>query len=66
MAKVVPHKVVHEYAVELARRFAEQLGYKKAILKSDSEPAILALKEAMRRERRAWRLLWRRRPSEII
>ena len=28
----------------------EQLEYKKAILRSDNEPALLALKEAVRRE----------------
>ncbi len=36
MAKVVPNKGVNE------RRFVEQLGYSKVILKSDNEPATLA------------------------
>ncbi len=49
MAKAVPNKGAHEYAVEVVRRFVEQVGYNKAILKSDNEPAILALKEAVRR-----------------
>ncbi len=43
MAKVVPSKDVHEYAAEVVRRSAEQLGYDKVILKCDNEPAILAL-----------------------
>ncbi len=52
MAKAAPNQGVSKYAVEVASRFAEQLGYNKVILKSDSEPAILALKEAVRREER--------------
>ncbi len=62
MAKVVPHKGVPEYAVDVVRSFVEQLGHNKAILKSDNEPAILALKE----ERRALRLSWRRHLWKII
>ena len=50
MAKVVPNKGVQEYAVEVTRRFMEQLEYSKAIMKSDNAPAILGLKEAVRRE----------------
>ena len=50
MAKVVPSKGVENYAVEVAKKMIEQLGYRKVILRSDSEPAILALKEAVRRE----------------
>ncbi len=50
MAKVVPGKGVQEYVVEVVRKFVEQLGYNKVIMKSDNEPAILALKEAGRRE----------------
>ncbi len=46
MAKVVPSKGAQECAVEVARRFVEQLGHIRVITKSDSEPAILALKEA--------------------
>ncbi len=44
MAKVVPSKSVHEHAAEVVRRFVEQPGRNKVVLKSDSEPAILALK----------------------
>ncbi len=50
MAKVVPSTGLQEYAVDAVRKFVEQLGYNKIIMKSDSEPAILALKEAVRRE----------------
>ncbi len=50
MAKVVPSKGVETYAVELVKKTIEQLGYKKVNFKSQSEPAILALKEAVRRE----------------
>ncbi len=38
MAKVVPSAGVQEYAVEVATKFVEQLGYNKVIMKSDSEP----------------------------
>jgi hypothetical protein len=50
MAKVMPSKGVQEYAVEVVRKFVEQLGYNKAIVKSDSEPSTLVFKEAVRRE----------------
>ncbi len=50
MAKVAPSEGARENAVEVVRRFVEQLGHNKVILKSDSEPAILAPKEAVRRE----------------
>ena len=50
-ARVLPRKGLDEYAVGALKRIVEQLGYKKIILKSDNEPAILALKEAVRRER---------------
>ncbi len=66
IAKVVPNKGVNECAVEVVRSFVEQLGHNKVILKGDNELAILALKEAARRERRAWRLRWRRHLWEII
>ncbi len=41
---------MNEYAVEVVRRFVEKLDYNEVTLKSDKEPAILALKEAVRRE----------------
>ncbi len=36
--------------MEVVRKFDEQQGYNKVTMKSDSGPAILALKEAARRE----------------
>ncbi len=50
-AKVVPGKGVDSYTAEVLKRMAEKLGYKKVILRSDSAPALLALKQAVRRER---------------
>ncbi len=50
MAKVAPSKGVENYAVEVVEKMVEQLGYRKAILRSHSEPAILVLKEAIRGE----------------
>ena len=47
-AKVVPSKGLDSYAVASVSRALEQLGCKKVILRSDNEPAILALKEAVR------------------
>ena len=51
MAKVVASKGVENYAVEVVKKMIEQLGYRKVILRSDNELAILALNEAVRRER---------------
>ena len=50
MARVVPGEGLDSYAVETLKKIFERLGYKKVILKSDNEPAILALKEAVRQE----------------
>ena len=50
MARVVPSKGLDPYAVESTRKGLEQLGHRRVILRSDNEPAILALKEAVRRE----------------
>ena len=50
MARVVPGKGVDSYAVETVKKMVERLGHKKIIMKSDNAPAILALKEAVRRE----------------
>ena len=50
MARVVPSKGVDSYAVETVKKMVERLGHRKIIMKSDNEPAILALKEAVRRE----------------
>ena len=57
MARVVPCKGVDSYAVETVKKMVERFGQKKKIImKTDNEPAILALKEAVRRERVTWRL----------
>ena len=48
MARVVPSKGLDSYAAEIVKMMVERLGYKKVIMKSDNEPAILALKEATR------------------
>ncbi len=50
MARVVPSKGLDSHAVESVKKMIERLGYKKIIMKSDNEPAILAFKEAVRRE----------------
>ena len=50
-ARVVPQKGAHAYAV---KRFASGVGmlaHPELILKSDGEPAIIALKQAVQRER---------------
>ncbi len=60
MAQVVPSTGAQCAGVcgERGQEVREQLGY-KIVMKSGSEPVILALKKAVRRERRAWRLSWR-------
>ncbi len=50
IARVAPSKGVDRYAVETVKNVVERFGYRKIVMKSDSEPAILALKEAVRRE----------------
>ncbi len=50
MAKIVPNKGAVPYAVEVLKKMVEQLGERGIVMRSDSEPAILALKEAVRRE----------------
>ncbi len=51
--------------MEAVRKFVEQLGHNKVIMKSDSEPSILALKEAVKREASVGIALWRRRRLEM-
>ena len=46
-ARVVPQKGRHWYAIKVLKGIMMSLGYKRAILKSDQEPAILSLKEAV-------------------
>ncbi len=50
MAKVAQSEGVAGYAVGVVKKMVEPLGYRSLALKSDNEPAILALKEAARRE----------------
>ncbi len=57
MSNMVPSKGAQECALEVVRKFAEQIGYSKVIAKSGSEPAILVLKSG---GRRAWELPCRR------
>ena len=44
IADVVPEKGRHPHAVKRLGERIEELGYRKIILKSDDEPAIVALK----------------------
>ena len=50
-ARVVPRKGAHQYAIKRLAGDIELLGYSELVLKSDGEPAITALKEAVKRER---------------
>ena len=50
-AHVVPQKGVQPYAVKTLAGAIAQLGHQEIVLKSDGEPAIVALKEAAKRER---------------
>ena len=52
-ARLVPRKGVNGYAVKVVSGILESLGHSKIILKSDQEPSILALKDAVRSENRA-------------
>ncbi len=48
-ASVVPRKGVDSYAVKRVARLLTMLGYRRIIFKSDNEPAILALQDAVAR-----------------
>ena len=50
-ARVVPRKGPHPYAVKRLANDIGLLGHSELVLKSDGEPAIVALKEAAKRER---------------
>ena len=50
-ARVVPRKGVHPYAVKCLASDIARLRHQRIVLKSDDEPAIVALKEAARSER---------------
>jgi hypothetical protein len=47
-SEIVPRKGAHSYAGEVLDRFVTTLGHTRVILKSDQEPAIIALKEMVR------------------
>ena len=49
-ARVVPKKGKHPYAVKGVMQDIEWMGYKKVILKSDQEPAILEVKDIIKKE----------------
>ena len=48
-AYVVPQKGVQPYAVKTLAGIVAQLGHQEVILRSDGEPAIVALKEAVKK-----------------
>jgi hypothetical protein len=50
-ARIGPSKGSDSYAAETVKKMVERLGRRKIIMRSDNEPAILALKEAVSRER---------------
>ena len=52
-ARVVPQKGNHRYSIKVLSGVVESLGHSTVILKSDQEPAIMALKEAVKSEVRA-------------
>ena len=47
-SSVAPKKGVHAYSVVRIRNGLPLSGHSKLVLKSDNEPAIIALKEAIR------------------
>ena len=50
MSRLVPEKGATGYAVKRLAQDIDLLGYNKLVLKSDQEPAIIALKAAVKRE----------------
>jgi len=51
-ARVVPQKGNHWYGIKILSGVIESLGHSKIILKSDQEPALLSLKDAVKSEAR--------------
>ena len=49
-ARVVPQKGKHWYSIKIASGIVDSLGYKRVVLKSDQEPAIMSLKEGVKNE----------------
>ena len=52
-ARVVPQKSNHGYGIKVFSGVIECLGHSKVILKSDQEPALLSLKDAVKSNVRA-------------
>ena len=52
-ARVVPQKGNHAYGIKVVSGVIESLGHSRVILKSDQEPAIISLKDAVKSEVRA-------------
>ena len=49
-AEIMTEKGVNPYAVKRLAQLINRLGYRRVIIKSDQEPSIIALKEAVKRE----------------
>ena len=49
-ARVVPQKGSHWYGIKVGSGIVDSLGYKRVVVKSDQEPAILSLKEGIKNE----------------
>jgi len=49
-ARVVPQKDNHGYGIKVLSGVLESLGHSKVILKSDQEPALMSLKDAVKSE----------------
>ena len=52
-ARVVPQKGNHGYGIKVLSGVIESLGHSRVILKSDQEPALMSLKDAVKSEVRA-------------
>ena len=51
-ARLVPQKGNHRYSIKIVSGAIESLGDSKVILKSDQEPAVMSLKDAVKSEAR--------------
>ena len=49
-ARVVPQKGNHWYGIKVLSGVIESLGHSKVTLKSDQEPALMSLKDAVKSE----------------
>ena len=52
-ARVIPQKGAHWYGIKIGSGIIDSLGYKRVVLKSDQEPAILSMKEGIKNENAA-------------